>query len=299
MKRPDGAIAVTAEAGPSDFTALKQCLVDLLTESFPSGLSLAVVGPAGPVFSAYGGCACRIGTAQPITRSTSYDLASLTKVVCTVTLTAMFLERQMISLEDPVQRWLAGFPRSETTLLHLITHTSGLIAHRPFFEDLRGRPAIEAAVFDEAARSAPKDEVLYSDLNFMLLGWALETCARSPLDELFAHEIAAPLGMAKTVFRPPSAAATAATELDGDQRLSPGLVWGEVHDGNCWALGGVAGHAGLFAPLDDMTAFVRHLLAPDGRVLGPAALEAIAKETSRATSRSSWSRMAAAAAELG
>ncbi|MGA2529970.1 MAG: serine hydrolase domain-containing protein [Acidimicrobiales bacterium] len=272
-----GKIAVKTETGSQDFTALKECLANLLTDSFPSGLSLAVVGPEGACFCAYGGSACRTGTHRPITTSTSYDLASLTKVVCSVTLALVFVERQMISLEDPVQRWLGGFPRSDTTLLHLITHTSGLSAHRPFFEHLRGRPAIEAAVLDEAARSAPTSEVLYSDLNFMLLGWVLEACAGSPLDELFAREVAFPLGMRSTGFRPPPGTESAATELDGDQRLVPGLVWGEVHDGNCWALGGVAGHAGLFGPLEDLTTFVRHLLTPDGRVLGPAALRAIAE----------------------
>jgi CubicO group peptidase (beta-lactamase class C family) len=181
----------------------------------------------------------------------------------------------MFSLEDPVQRWLAGFPCSDTTLLHLITHTSGLIAHRPFFEHFRGRAAIEAAVLDEAAGSVPGRAVLYSDLNFMLLGWVLEGCGGAPLDDLFAREIAAPLSMSRTGFRPPPATETAATELDGDQRLVPGLVWGEVHDGNCWALGGVAGHAGLFGPLDDLTTFTRHLLTADSPVLTPAALGAI------------------------
>lgn len=71
--------------------------------------------------------------------------------------------------------------------------------------------------------------------------------------------------MAQTRFRPPAAdrLITAATELDGDQRLQPGLVWGVVHDGNAWALGGVAGHAGLFGPTADLVRYVRALLTPD------------------------------------
>ena len=213
---------------------------------------------------------------RPVTAQTSYDLASLTKVVCSVTLTLVFAQRGGLSLEDTVDHWLAGFPRSDTTLAHLLTHTSGLVAHVPFFESLRGRQAIEAAVFAQAAESAPNGEVLYSDLNFMLLGWALEACGGAPLDELFAAEVASPLALCRTGFRPGPEEETAATELDGDQRLTPGLVWGEVHDGNAHALGGVAGHAGLFAPLDDLMEFTRHLLAPDGRVLTPVAVDELA-----------------------
>ena len=82
---------------------------------------------------------------------------------------------------------------------------------------------------------------------------------------LFAETVAAPLGLERTRFRPPKRERRliAATELDGDQRLEPGLVWGEVHDGNAWALGGVAGHAGLFAPAADLGRFASALLDPE------------------------------------
>ena len=267
---------VHAERAPGDVGTLVASLERHLADAFPSGLSLAVVDAEGPFFSAFGGRACRVGTVRPITATTSYDLASLTKVVCSVTLTMVLARRGELALDDPVERWLPPYPRTGTTLAHLLTHTSGLVDHRPFFEHLRGRPAIEAAVLEEAARSAPTGEVRYSDLNFMLLGWVLEACGASTLIALFTTEVAAPLAMGRTGFRPPPDEETAATELDGGQRLDPGLVWGEVHDGNAHTLGGVAGHAGLFAPLDDLVAFARHLLAPDGRVLTAADLEAMA-----------------------
>ena len=269
-------IHVTTDSSGRDLTALKELLADLVSGSFPSGLSLAVVDETGTLFSAYGGQACLVGTPSPITSFTSYDLASLTKVVCSVTLALVYAERAKLNLDDPVTCFLAGFPRSDTTLSHLLTHTSGLVAHRPFFEHLRGQQAIEAAVFEEATTSVPTGEVLYSDLNFMLLGWVLEACGGARLDELFAEEVALVLGMTRTGFRPGPEEETAATELDGDQRLGHELVWGEVHDGNAYALGGVAGHAGLFGPLEDLAAFIRHLLAPDGRVLNREAFAAMA-----------------------
>ncbi len=255
---------------PDGLPTLERTLAELVTRSFPSGFSLAVVDAGGTLVSAYGGEACRIGTARPITTRTSYDLASLTKVVCSVTLALVYAGRGMLTLDDPVVDWLPGFSRSDTTLLHLLTHTSGLVAHRPFFERLRGRAAIVEAVFEEAAGSAPTGEVLYSDLNFMLLGWVLEACGGAGLGELFATEVALPLGMNRTGFLPAQGEETAATELDGDQRLVPGLVWGEVHDGNAYALGGVAGHAGLFAPVADLAVFVQTSARSRRPCAGPA-----------------------------
>ncbi|MGH9106620.1 MAG: serine hydrolase domain-containing protein, partial [Acidimicrobiales bacterium] len=124
-------------------------------------------------------------------------------------------------------------------------------------------------VYSEAAQASPGRAVRYSDLNFMLLGWVLEAYFGRPLDEAFAAEVAGPLALARTRFfpAPGERAATAATELDGDQRSEPGLVWGTVHDGNAFALGGVAGHAGLFAPLPELARFVRSLLVPEEGVL--------------------------------
>ena len=272
---PPQSLKVAVDSCPHNSGALKALLTDLVSEGFPSGLSLAIVGPEAIMFSAYGGVACRDDEMRAITEATSYDLASLTKVVCTVTLTLVLEGQGKLSMDDPVQTWLAGFPRSDVTLRHLLTHTSGLVAHRPFFETLTGRAGIEAAVFDEAAGRGPSGEVLYSDLNFMLLGWVLEACSGARLDDLFADDVASRLEMKRTGFRPGPLEETAATELDGDQRLVPGLIQGEVHDGNCYALGCVAGHAGLFAPLDELAIFLRHLLAPDGRVLTAGMLEAM------------------------
>jgi CubicO group peptidase (beta-lactamase class C family)/ribosomal protein S18 acetylase RimI-like enzyme len=244
---------------------LRGYLDELVDKGFPPSISLAIVGRDGPVLECFGGKACVVGEVVPTTIRTCYDLASLTKLVCTVTLVLAAAQRGELALDDPVRRFLPSYPNSATTLRHLLTHTAGLVDHRPFFATLEGREQIEAAVYQEARGAGPTATVRYSDLGFMLLGWALERLYGAALDELFASKVARPLGLDRTGFRPTvDRHEIAATELDSDQRRGPGLVWGEVHDGNAFALGGVAGHAGLFAPLEDLARYLAGLLNPGG-----------------------------------
>jgi CubicO group peptidase (beta-lactamase class C family) len=246
-----------------------------ISDGFPAGATLLVADADGVLIRATGGWACVVGESVATTRDTLYDLASLTKVVSTVTLALALAERGSWSLDDPVATRLPEYPRADTTLRQLLTHSSGLPDHREFYRLPGGPPAIRRAVYAEATPEIVPGPVCYSDLGFMLLGWALEACSGQPLSTLFRETVAVPLGMERTLFTPPASLRrqTAATELDGDQRLTPGLVWGEVHDGNAWALGGVAGHAGLFAPADDLALFTRALLTPDRHpVLSPASL---------------------------
>jgi CubicO group peptidase (beta-lactamase class C family) len=248
----------------------RERIVDALAKrmgaGFPPGASLLVVDQEGPLLRAYGGSSLVVGERIATLRDTRYDLASLTKVVATVPLVLALAERGALALDDRLAERLPGYPRDDTTLRELLTHSSGLVPHREFYRHARGVDEIREAVFREAASpDVLPGPVSYSDLNYMLLGWAIERCSATPLDTLFEEIVAQPLGMRRTAYRPPASErrAIAATELDGDQRLTPGLVWGEVHDGNTWALGGVSGHAGLFGPADDLGRFAAALLAPD------------------------------------
>jgi len=243
---------------------IESLLLDAQSDEFPSGFNLAIVNHQGTLLRAWGGALNVVGDFTRTRRSSRYDLASLTKVVSTTTLVLTFIQDNRWTLDQKISSILPDFPRDDITVHQLLTHTSGLIAHRPFFLNHRGPKAMKNAVYEESRTGSKPGDVLYSDLNFMLLGWALEATSGHSLEQLFAREIANPLKMRDTNFQPRSSdrQQMAATELDGDQRLQPGLVWGEVHDGNAWAMGGVAGHAGLFAPVGDMGRFVRSFLAP-------------------------------------
>jgi serine-type D-Ala-D-Ala carboxypeptidase len=253
--------ATLAEAVERGAWKLQQAIAG----GYPPGGALVVVDADGVLARSIGGWACVVGEHISTSQQTRYDLASLTKVLATVPLALAFAERGLWRLDDRIVEWLPDFPRHDIALRSLLTHTSGLPAHSEFYRLAGGPEAIRRAVVAEATPGLAPGTVCYSDLGYMLLGWALEACARRPLEELFDELIAKPLGLTQSRFCPPLSERrlTAATELDGDQRLTPGLVWGEVHDGNAWALGGVAGHAGLFAPVDDVARAASALLAPD------------------------------------
>jgi CubicO group peptidase (beta-lactamase class C family) len=252
------------------YPAVSQVLLQHLAGGFPAAVA-QVCTPGGSPYTAAGGWA-RLplpddsggpGAAIPAGAGTLFDLASLTKVVATLPLVLLLHQRGRWSIDDPVARWLPGAPRSPVTISDCLLHISGLVPHRPFFQTCASPAEIRRAVTAELA-AAGGGPVSYSDLGFMLLGWAAEACADEPLDRLVRREVFGPLGMTETTYRPAAPREQiAATEADGDQRLVPGLVWGEVHDGNAFALGGVSGHAGLFGTAADLARYAAALLTPD------------------------------------
>jgi CubicO group peptidase (beta-lactamase class C family) len=249
------------------YPAVSRLLLGQLGGGFPPAAAVRVCTPESSPYAAAGGWA-RLADADfpepvPADADTLFDLASLTKVVATLPLVLLLHQRGQWSIDDPVTRWLPGAPPSPVTISQCLLHVSGLIPHRPYYATCAGPPEIRQAVIAELAGAVP-GQVSYSDLGFMLLGWAVEECAGEPLAGLATREVFGPLGMTTTGYRP-SVPLTriAATEADGDQRAGAGVVWGQVHDGNAFALGGVSGHAGLFGTAGDLGRFASALLTPD------------------------------------
>ncbi|OSP39910.1 MULTISPECIES: serine hydrolase [unclassified Streptomyces] len=209
----------------------------------------------------------------PMTVDTPFDLASLTKLFTSVAAVQQ-IERRTLGIDARVGAYLPDFTgaaRHGTTVRQLLTHTSGLRPELPLYDcaDDAERLALLRA---ERPVGAP-GTYCYSDLNMLLLQHVLERITGRTLDVLVRDGITRPLGMTATGFGPcPSAAATE------DQRrpwakADRGMLRGEVHDENAWALGGVAGHAGLFSTAGDLAVFCRTLLAGGSygpaRILGP------------------------------
>ena len=221
----------------------------------------------------------------PMARDTLFDLASLTKPLATTTAILLLVHEGAVGLDDPVAKHLPGFAerdKERVTLRHLLTHSSGLKPWRGFHdlllqkerktgERLIGTPAAREFVIDRVLRSGlvhePGEAAVYGDLDFIVLGALVEAVTHQRLDAFCAERIFAPLGMRETFFvrlgdgepgLPPALHARVAATENCPWRGR--ILWGEVHDPNASVMGGVAGHAGLFASADDVMRFATTLL---------------------------------------
>lgn len=233
---------------------------------------------------------------RPMHLQTLFDIASLTKVVGTTSLLLLAHHEEVCRLDEHLACFYpqtARTPLGAVTIRQLLGHTGGLAAWQPLYTTLcpigperpdattarRRRQQAAEWILQTPLAYPPGSRVLYSDLGFILLGDILERQYGQPLDRLFLSRVVQPLGLRTLAYRPltgesplpASAAAYAATEVCS-WRQHP-LV-GEVHDENAWAMGGVAGHAGLFATAGDLWQFVQALLdtAAGRRSWLPAAL---------------------------
>ena len=205
-----------------------------------------------------------------VTGDTIYDVASLTKPIVTTTAIMRLVERGELSLDAPVVRflpeWAKAAPsdpgpswRARVTVRMLLLHDSGLPAHRDFFAQAKGRDAVLARVMAEPLVREPGTQIEYSDIGFILLGEIVERLTGDPLDEV-ARDIFTPLDMRDSLFNPPKSLRSRIAPTENDATYRKRLLQGEVHDENAWALGGVAGHAGLFSTAGDIAEFAQMLL---------------------------------------
>ena len=197
--------------------------------------------------------------------STLYDLASVTKVVATTTALMLLEDRRRVRLDAPVATYVPEFDGPGTaaiTVRQLLTHTSGLRPTLPLYREADSAAALRQ-VFAATPTAPPGTRVMYSDLNAILLGEIVRRASGraggevEPLDVITAREILAPLGLHQTLFRPPATLR---------RRIAPTGLWhgqpvaGVVNDRNAARLGGVAGHAGLFATARDVARFAQFIL---------------------------------------
>jgi CubicO group peptidase (beta-lactamase class C family) len=250
---------------------VRRAVHDRVAPAVAFGLS---VGDAAPLLLR-GGRLTHLPDAAPLEADTPFDLASLTKPLTTVTWVLRLVTQGRLDLEAPIGRFIAVTDTrlAETPVWRLLSHTTGLPAHREYFRGLLpraratgdfagARATVSRMVTGTLLEAAPGARETYSDLGFLLL-------------ERVAEAVDAPLAQAwRTLplhgegvlhFRPvgqpdrhPPDAVCAATELCP---LRGRLVQGEVHDENAWVCGGVAGHAGLFGRLVDVVDFGRAVVA--------------------------------------
>ena len=206
--------------------------------------------------------------APAVAQQTIFDLASVTKVMATAAMAMLLLERGQYELDAPVASYLPEFIRHQPanpakdaiTVRMLLDHSSGLPVYARLYETCRSKDAMLQACLRMPLESLPGTSAVYSDIGFILLGHLLEILAGEPLD-LFCHrEIFAPLGMEATQFCPPQALHAAIPPTAESAFRRPRRIQGDVHDDNCWSMGGISGHAGLFANAADVLRFAECIL---------------------------------------
>jgi serine-type D-Ala-D-Ala carboxypeptidase len=221
--------------------------------------------------------------------ATLFDLASVTKVVATTTMAMILYERGLLDLDAPVAGSIPEFRsgsdprRDRVTFRMLLAHSSGLPAYEKLFLKARSRTDLLSAASATPLAADPGTQAEYSDVGFIILGAALERIAEEPLDRFCQREIFGRLGMSHTTFNPPAEmrpqipptaderkeahAATSALGRPAEQSSAAPrsefrnrIIQGEVQDENASVLGGVAGHAGLFASAEDLARFAQAML---------------------------------------
>ncbi|GHF03374.1 hypothetical protein GCM10017786_41370 [Amycolatopsis deserti] len=200
----------------------------------------------------------------PMRADTIFDMASITKLFTSLAVMQL-VEDGKVALDRPVAQYLPEFAangKQSVTVRQLLTHTSGLAADpRPsLWQGYPDIPSRRKAVLDSPLTNQPGTTYLYSDINLMTLGFLVERLSGQPLDVVVRDRITQPLGMTDTAFNPPAEKLDriAATEFQADPPR--GMVRGQVHDENAWALGGVSGHAGIFSTAPDMAVLAQAIL---------------------------------------
>jgi CubicO group peptidase (beta-lactamase class C family) len=214
--------------------------------------------------------------ATPVSVDTRYDLASLTKVCATTPAVLRLVAAGKLSLDDPVQKWLpefVGVGKDRVTLRHLLAHTAGLPAYERYYRTLRGRDAIVAAAAREGLMTEPGERVVYSDLGLILTMAIVERCSGASFADFVSSAVWKPLQMTTACFAPTDKGPVAAapTEIEDERG---GLVRGFVHDENAFAMGGVSGHAGMFATASDVLRIGLLFLGRGRELLPPTLVDA-------------------------
>jgi len=274
-------VAVRLASTPRlDFDAAARVLDDAIGQgAFPGAVILVARGDEVLWHAAFGNRS-RDPSSTPMAPDTVFDLSSLTKPLATATALLTLAREGKIRLDDKITRFVPNFGvfgKQGITIAQVLAHCAGLAAWRPFYRELaRGSGvatrAAATAVFERIHRErleyAPGAKSVYSDLGFILLGEVVELLGHATLDKVCAERVFRPLGLRSTGFVD-LAHLRVRKIVPVSEHIAPTercpwrgrVLCGEVHDDNAWAMGGVAGHAGLFSSAADVHRLVARLRA--------------------------------------
>jgi len=254
------ATAGQAERFADAFGEVEKWIAD---KAFPG--AVLAVGQHGSlmVLKAFGWPDYSPGT-KPERTNEIFDMASVSKVVATTTAAAILYERGRIALEAPVIGYVpefAGTPMHEDiTVRHLLSHSSGLHVQARLWGEARNRAELLQRVHQLQLASKPGEKAQYRDYNMILMGEIVERVTGQPLDRFLRRGVFGPLRMKDTGYNPSKRKLPRIAPTEFDKALRNRLVRGQVHDENCYVMGGVCGHAGLFSTARDLAVFAQMML---------------------------------------
>ena len=219
-------------------------------------------------YSAVGPAPDRVGVELPVDQQiptrpdTIFDLASVSKLFTTIVVLQQ-VERGRIDLDAPVAAYVPEFAaggKEGVTVRMLLTHTSGLPSWAPLWSQYPTPAERLAAALATPLAAPPGTRYVYSDLGLIALAEVVQRVTGRSLDQLVREGITDPLGMVDTGYNPAPELRHRIAATEYQPYAGRGMVWGEVHDENAWALGGVAGHAGVFSTAGDLAVLCQTLL---------------------------------------
>lgn len=227
---------------------------DLVTNGVIPGMTYSIINN-GEIDYGCEGYKSLIPSKENVTIDTIYDIASLTKVIVTVTLISKMIDKGLISLSDKANKYNKDIKYDDITIYHLLTHTSGLPADIDS-KEIMSPQEIKKLIYSLDKKYETGKQFLYSDIGYIMLGDIISNIYNKPLDLIANEEIFIPLNMTDTSYNPLQIDRCAPTELTKDR----GLVKGNVHDEKAYSLNGVAGHAGVFSTAKDLSNFAQMVL---------------------------------------
>lgn len=254
-----------------------QRVQNLLEQGVEQGIyscCVAVVGDAQSVWYTASAGLADPDRQTPADTDTLFDLASLTKPVACASSVMALVEEGSLQLDAPLSSLIGNAPRwfERIHLRHLLTHTSGLPAWKPFYEQALGDGVIRVVLQTPPVR-LPDVDYEYSDLNYILLGEVVHQVTGQLLSDFARERIFLPAGMTETLYNPGEPLLSRVAITANCPWRKGKTLRGQVHDANAWAMGGVSGHAGLFSTASDLARYCQMLLRGGDGVLGKMSVE--------------------------
>jgi len=231
-----------------------QAITELVNDGTVPGVSYAFIDDRHVQTGLYGAEAL-VPSYEPLKPNQLYDLASLTKVVGTVNVILQLIATGKLALTDRVHDYLPAWQDTRVTVRHLLTHTSGITGYIPHRNKLSANELHEALLGMHVGENF-EQKMVYSDINFIFLGWIAEVLLGKPIQTLITENVLQPLGMNDSTFQPADPMQCVPTELSPTRSL----IRGVVHDPKAFVLKSHCGSAGLFSTLNDLIIFEKAML---------------------------------------